>query len=217
MTDEIIVTYTKDKPDEPIALSRKEYYSNEHTTYADYFPAIIDIMLINRFGELLFQKRGYHKANNPGKLNTTVGGHINEGEDPHFTMVHECIDELGAPVLLFKKEQLKEATVKLGAHTKRAALAYYVGDYYRDYQVDEDITHTKIKDRIWAYVGLYDGPIESPDRDSAGYEWMDLETYDRLRSSDSHNFTDGVMKFLKDHRTDIESFIKTYCTQPVTH
>jgi isopentenyldiphosphate isomerase len=216
MPDEIITLYTKEAPDAPFACGRTEYYDNDFTTHTDHYPAIIDVLLFNTHGDLLLQKRGRNKRNNPGKLHTTVGGHINWGERPEFSLVHECMEELGAPVLLFPKEDYAQALAKLGPYTHKAALLYEVADVFRNHSADPIENRRHIKDRIWLYFGRYDGPVEIQDRESAGYEWMSLEEFEREFKTDPSQFTSGLKLFIETFQTEIREFIKTYCNNART-
>lgn len=208
--DEQLVIYAKDNPDEPLAVGRTDYYDNRYGRYKDKYCAIIDIILFNSRGEILFQKRGRNKRNGAGLLHTTVGGHINVGEVASFTVVHECIEELGAAALAYPKESFGQAFAKLGAYTEKAALLCSIGDFYLDYPA-KNPNDGNIQDRIWFYLGRYDGPIENPDRSCAGYEWMDLATYRQELSAHPEQFTYSLKYYFDKFATELEAFAKNYC------
>lgn len=170
MSDEVITLYTKEKPNNPVSCDRTKYYDHDFTTYKDHYPALIDVFLFNKFGDVLLQRRGRNKRNNPYRLHTTVGGHINWGEKPEFSLVRECMEELGAPVLVFSQGVYSEALKKLKDYTHKAALVYEIKEFFRNYSDSQVKDRRGIKDRIWLYFGRYDGPIEIPDRESAGDE-----------------------------------------------
>jgi len=62
MSDEIITLYTKEDPDKPIPCNRKEYYDNDFSIYKDHYPALIDVFLFNKHGDVLLQRRGERQA-----------------------------------------------------------------------------------------------------------------------------------------------------------
>lgn len=213
MPDELITLYLQGAPDQPIQCGRTEYYDHDFTTYKQHHPAIIDVCLFNVHGDLLLQKRGRDKRFNPGKLHVTVGGHVNWGEEASFSVVHECMEELGAPAIVFSKEKFEQAVTKLGPYAHRAALLYEVADFFRDLSSDPIESRRSIKDRIWFYFGLYNGPIENPDRSSAGYEWMDLEALKKELNEHPEQFTDGMLLYLETYGEAMQEFVAKYCVQ----
>ena len=213
MPAEIITLYTKDTPHQPQQCERGDYYQNDFTTYRNHYPALIDVFLFNAHGDMLLQKRSRHKRKNPGRLHTTVGGHINWGESPAFAVTHECMEELGAPSLVFPKADYAQAFAKLHPYTKKVALLCEINENYRDHTNDAIESRRNIKDRIWLYFGRYDGPVEIPDRDCSGYEWIDLATLKNEFASKPEAFTDGIRVFVETHENEMQEFIRDYCRQ----
>ncbi len=56
---------------------------------------VAHVLLVNGAGELLLQKRSPHKDIQPGKWDTSVGGHLNRGEDYETAAYRELQEELG--------------------------------------------------------------------------------------------------------------------------
>lgn len=56
---------------------------------------VVHILVFNTKGELLLQKRSMSKDVAPGKWDTSVGGHLNPGEDPLSAARREMKEELG--------------------------------------------------------------------------------------------------------------------------
>jgi len=217
MPDEIITLYTKESPADPVSCERSAYYDNAFTTYKDHYPALIDVFLFNKHSDVLLQKRGRNKRFNAGKLNTTVGGHINWGEQAKFSVIHECMEELGAPALAFPKDAYNQAFAKLQPYTHKAALLCEIKNFYRDFANDPIESRRTIKDRIWLYFGRYDGPIEIPDRDSAGYEWISLDALQKEFQQHPEQFTDGLKAFTETFGDEMENFVRTFCqNQPAS-
>lgn len=66
---------------------------------------VVHVLVFNDKGELLLQKRSMNKDVAPGKWDTSVGGHVNPGEDIKEAAKREMQEELGIseaePVLLY--------------------------------------------------------------------------------------------------------------------
>lgn len=213
MSDELLTLYTKEEPEKAIKCGRAEYYDNDFTTYKNHYPALIDVFLFNNFGEVLLQRRGRNKRKNPYRLHTTIGGHINWGEEPSFSLVHEAIEELGAPVLLFSKDEYDGAVKKLYNYTNKAALVYNVKEFFRNFPDSNDEDKKTIKDRIWLYFGLYNGPVDTPDRESAGYEWTSLDVLKEEIATNPSQLTSGLIEFFETFEEDMRAFTEKYCRE----
>ena len=56
---------------------------------------VVHVLVFDNSGQLLLQKRSLKKDIAPGKWDTSVGGHINPGEDPLAAARREMKEELG--------------------------------------------------------------------------------------------------------------------------
>jgi isopentenyldiphosphate isomerase len=59
---------------------------------------VIHVHIFNKNGQLYLQKRSPNKDVQPGKWDTSVGGHINSGEDVISALKRESLEELGISV-----------------------------------------------------------------------------------------------------------------------
>jgi len=57
---------------------------------------VVHVLIFNKEGDLLLQKRSFKKDIEPGKWDTSVGGHINPGEVDRNAAEREMKEELGA-------------------------------------------------------------------------------------------------------------------------
>lgn len=56
---------------------------------------VVHLHLFNNNGELYLQKRASTKDIQPGKWDTSVGGHVSPGETPYKAVMREANEELG--------------------------------------------------------------------------------------------------------------------------
>jgi len=71
----------------------------------DLLHQAVHIFVVNTQGELFLQKRSQTKDIQPGKWDTSVGGHVDAGEEPFEAALRELREELGVeagePVFLY--------------------------------------------------------------------------------------------------------------------
>jgi len=71
-------------------LSRTSIHGNPSLIHR-----VVHVLVFNGKGDLLLQKRSMNKDVAPGKWDTSVGGHVNPGEDPLDAVRREMEEELG--------------------------------------------------------------------------------------------------------------------------
>lgn len=64
---------------------------------------VVHILVFNTAGDLLLQKRSLDKDIQPGKWDTSVGGHLDAGEDCETAAVRELYEELGIRETSFER------------------------------------------------------------------------------------------------------------------
>jgi len=70
--------------------SRKECHSESFILHP-----VVHLHVFNSAGELYLQKRNMNKDIQPGKWDTSVGGHVDFGEEVHEALFREVREELG--------------------------------------------------------------------------------------------------------------------------
>jgi len=70
--------------------SRSECHGNPHLIHR-----AAHILIFNSHGQLLLQKRSMNKDIQPGKWDTSVGGHVDSGETYEKAAYRELFEELG--------------------------------------------------------------------------------------------------------------------------
>ena len=103
---------------------------------------VVHLHVFNSRGELYLQKRPEWKDIQPGKWDTSVGGHMDYGETPEDALVREVREELG--IETFESERL----------------GMYVFDSRRE------------RELVYVNRTIYDGPIQpSADELDGGRFW----------------------------------------------
>lgn len=64
---------------------------------------VVHVLLFNSAGQLYLQKRGPHKDIQPGKWDTSVGGHLCPGEKDYDGALREMQEELGVSQVALKE------------------------------------------------------------------------------------------------------------------
>ncbi len=112
---------------------------------------VAHVLLVNSAGDLLLQKRSPHKDIQPGKWDTSVGGHLNRGETYDAAAHRELREELGVD---------------------RAALSFLYA-----YPMRNEIESENVR----TYLCRYDGPIRfDPEEISEVRFWAMEEIEGRL-------------------------------------
>ncbi len=89
MNDEIFAVVNKE--DQVVGqASRKEVHGNPALIHR-----VVHVLVFNKQGELYLQKRSLNKDVQPGKWDTSVGGHVDLGEDYRKAALREMHEELG--------------------------------------------------------------------------------------------------------------------------
>lgn len=70
--------------------TRREVHKNPSLLHR-----VVHVLVFDRNGNLLLQKRSQHKDIAPDRWDTSVGGHVNPGEDIYTAALREMKEELG--------------------------------------------------------------------------------------------------------------------------
>lgn len=87
---------------------------------------VVHVLIFNLKGELLLQKRSMNKDVAPGKWDTSVGGHLNPGEDPLSGALRETKEELGIVA-----EEPKFLYTYIHTNTYETELVYTYSSFYK--------------------------------------------------------------------------------------
>ena len=111
---------------------------------------VVHLHVFNSRGEVYLQKRPEWKDIQPGKWDTSVGGHIDLGENVEMALKREVREELG--IINFTPE----------------TLIHYIFESARE------------KELVFVHKTVYDGPIHPSDELDGGRFWSIKEIKDSL-------------------------------------
>lgn len=107
---------------------------------------VVHLHVINNNGEILLQKRADNKDIQPGKWDTSVGGHVDYGEDVADALFREVREELGIqqfePVFIHRYKFISNIEAEL----VNSYYTIYNGPFTADPQEISEIRFWKIQD-----------------------------------------------------------------------
>ncbi len=80
----------------------------------------VHILVINPDGQLLLQKRSHRKDVQPGKWDTSVGGHVGFGQDYEDAACREAVEEIGISpkeLIFLYSSKIRNAVESENIHT----------------------------------------------------------------------------------------------------
>jgi len=179
---------------------RKEFYSeikNEFKETGKITKKVksIKLILINSSGRIYLQKRSKIKAENSGKYDKTVGGHISAGDSFDMTVIRECAEELGFPAAVLAPEEFEKAIKVtdlniIGIFKKIEYLPNFMSE-----RISNDGTSILQPLMNSMYFGYYDGPIKFVDGESSGIEVFSLDELKEEMKNNPDKFTEDI-KFI---------------------
>lgn len=144
-------------------------------------------------GKVILQKRSMTKKNDPGKLTTTVSGHVGSGQNYLDAAVRETFEETGIEITV---NDLKDLGVIRADYVQGKYLSYAMRGFFV-YKFDGTISNLKVEDGDGAgFVGFHIDELEDrlqnkPDDFAAA-----------LIDEPGMKLIEGVRKLLKDNIQD---------------
>jgi energy-coupling factor transporter ATP-binding protein EcfA2 len=155
---EYVNTYDLNEPYQVIPMERQAFYDEQIQVYKGTGKPsrsidIIDVILFNESGEMIIQKRASHKRHNPNLLDKSIGGHVQNGDDPNYTVMVETVQELEVPSLVTRNHtEFMKAYRLLDTYLKNVALIQFVDTKTFNLEKIFDKEAAVISNRIHFYL-----------------------------------------------------------------
>jgi len=216
---EIINTYKIDNPLVVIPMGREEFYRQQVEDFKKYGKPtsaveVVNILIFNSHGELTIQKRSFEKNHNPGLLDKSIGGHMQNGDTPDYTVMVETIQELQTPSIVLKDESDFQKTYKLlKNYLETIALIRHLKTEFVNPTKILDGEKITIANKAHIYMGIYDGRMRPVDREAKGILLYSLSELEKEMNKTPEIFTEDLHLVMRDHKEDIKRFVE-YITKP---
>lgn len=191
MTEHIILYHISDLT-APIILARDAVYAERYTKYQDHYIAFVDAWIFSPLGKVILQRRAKHKKVSPNLLHTTIGGHLNPGEDIGFTLIHECMEEFGHASYIVPDSMAFDAVYgKLAPYNDRVVILQQLRQwsYEFEHHVGEEVFLSR--DMCHDFVGVFSGIPKNLDSSVSEFVTLSLEEIDEKMKDRHHDFTNS--------------------------
>ena len=211
---EKINTFLLKNPFELIPMYRKDFYDEQVNIHKnggipDRAIEIVNILIFNTYGEVIVQKRSFDKNHNPGLLDKSVGGHIQFGDTPDYTVMMETIQELQTPSVVLKNENdfIKTFNLLNRYLETISVIKYFTTALYTPVKIINK-ENIPIANKMHLYFGVYDGRIRPVDRESKGVLFYSLSELKNEMESNPDTFTNDMRYIMKEYKEEIEKFVE---------
>lgn len=206
MTEHIIVYHESDFSS-PIVVERAEFYQNRLTLYREYFISTVDAFIFTFDGKMILQKRGPNVKISPGRLHTAVGGHINPQEAVSFTLLHECIEEFGAPSYIMPESMsMNQILDTLHEYREKIIVVKPLCFWEMDHVRSDEFSSIFKREKRHDFVGVFGGEPKNLDDSVESFHMMTLEEVDARIAENGDDFTNSFLFTYQKLRTELFAF-----------
>lgn len=211
---EIITTYKLTDLDQAIPMDRKEFYESQVETYKKTgkptrATEIVQVLLFTKDKKIILQKRSAFKNHNPLLFDKSMGGHVKWNDSVTYSVLVECMQELGIPsIIIDSTEDFVKTKNLLVNYTKEIAVIQYIDSHtYNSKKIIND-EMVQIANKYHLYFGIYNGPARPADKEASGllyYAYDDLEN--EIKKAPGL-YTEDLKFFIKKYHKKITEFLK---------
>lgn len=212
---EYINTYDLAEPYQVIPMERQSFYDEQIKTYRETGKPnksvdVISVLLFNESGELIIQKRASHKRHNPNLLDKSIGGHVNNWDDPNYSVMMETVQELEVPSVVARSHiEFMKTLQLLNTYLTSIAIIEYIGT--KTFLMERLFEKEKIgiSNRTHFYLWVYGGRVKNIDKEAKGILFYSLDELEKEIQEFPAMFTGDLKVLLKEYKKEIQEFIET--------
>ena len=157
-------------------------------------------LLVGKNGEIYLQIRSKYKAENPGKFDKTVGGHVPAGDSELIAAYHEFFDEMSIPSAFFDPVVWKNFLLNVPKTTQIQAICkkpILIRNYKSWRERKDGKSFMEICDQYFV-IGRYSGQLRFVDKEAAGiYQFESREALMKEIKKDPKKFTEDLKFMVK--------------------
>ncbi len=209
---ETVNTYMLDNPDILIPMDRKEFYAEQVAEFKksgkpSRAVEVVNILIFNSHGEMIIQKRSFDKAHNAGLLDKSVGGHMQYGDTPDYTVMVETVQELQTPSIVLKDTiDFQKTHILLNNYLETIAIIKNTQPIFYTPTKIINGEEVRIANKMHLYLGVYDGRIRPVDREAKGVLFYSLVEIESEMEKHPETFTDDLKCILTEYKEEIRDF-----------
>ncbi len=210
---EIVNTFLLENPHDMIPMDRKDFYDEQVKNFKENGKPtraveVVNVLLFNSHGELIIQKRSFDKNHNPGLLDKSIGGHIENGNTPDYTVMVETIQELQTPSIVLRNQNDFDKTIKLlGKYLETVSVIFHSKTEIKTFVKTINKDEVEIANKMHLYIGAYDGRIRPVDRESKGVLFYSLSELENEMQKSPASFTNDLHFIMKEYKKEIYEFV----------
>lgn len=211
-SDEKIIVFNTENPNKTWSKSRQLFYDEQFSDSKDK-PSegveVISVFLVNTHGDVLLQKRAPSKRHNPNLLDKAIGGHIQYGESPDYTVMVETVQELLTPsIVLRTSEDFAKTFTLLKDYLDTIAVVTHISTDVVVVRKLSDGTEKEIVNKTHTYFGVYNGSTRPVDREALGVLAYPLDTLEQEITQNPDSFTHDLILYMQMHGNRLKTFIE---------
>lgn len=212
---EYINTYDLNEPYQVIPMERQAFYDEQIKTYRETGKPsksvdVVNVILFNESGEMIIQKRASHKRHNANLLDKSIGGHVNNGDDPNYTVMMETVQELEVPSVVARNHiEFMKTFQLLNTYLTSIAIIEYIGT--KTFLMERLFEKEKIviSNRTHFYLWVYGWRVKNLDKEAKGILFYSFDELEKEIQEFPAMFTGDIKVLLKEYRKEIQEFIET--------
>lgn len=210
---ELIITRAIKNLDRIKPMERKAFYEAEVSRAVsgespELSVDVVDVFLFNEHGELFVQKRSKDKFHNANLLDKSLGGHVQYGDSPEYTVMVETVQELQVPsISVYGAEEFEKTLKTLKKYLSTVAIVKPIDK--KLYVLDKIVNGKplSIANYVHLYFGFYSGRVKTVDREAKGILQYSLDDLYAEMESLPQVFTCDLHTFLEDYKEEFYEFL----------